>query len=172
MSARLKLGDALTVPLDIVDNVKRRIKAGSPENDRGCWIWQASTKNGYGQMSVAGRCRYTHTLAYEVFVGPIPPGKEVCHECDVKRCNNPSHFFLGTHLENIADMHHKGRGTKPPVRRGEEHSQAVLTDAQVAEIRWLRSRGVPQRTVAAQFHCSQSTVWRIAHRRVRVEAAS
>ena len=150
-------------PACAVERLKQRIRDGSPVDANGCWIWKGSTKNGYGQITVNDENRYTHHLAYELFIGPIPEGLQVLHKCDVKRCNNPEHFFPGTQLENIQDMRDKGRGAKPPVHRGLVNSNATLTDEQVAEIRHLRSISVPQREVARRFGCSQSTVWRLAH---------
>ena len=36
--------------------------------------------------------------------GPIPDGLFVCHQCDVKLCVRPDHFFLGTQADNMADF--------------------------------------------------------------------
>jgi hypothetical protein len=94
-------------------------------------------------MSVNDTNVHTHVLSFELFIGPVPEGMEVCHSCDVKRCNNPRHLFAGTHLTNIRDMWSKGRGKKPPRLTGASHPQAVLNDVQVREIRYQRLQGVP-----------------------------
>lgn len=144
--------------------LRKRIRDGSAMPDaNGCWLWERSTRNGYGQLSVHDATVYTHQLSYTVFVGPIPEGMGVCHTCDVRRCNNPEHFFLGSQADNVADMRAKGRGAKPPVVRGISHPKATLTDAQVAQIRARAAAGEKQRDIARAFGCSQSTVWRIAH---------
>lgn len=150
-----------------VDALKQRIRSGSVQDTNGCWIWQRSTKNGYGQTSVSDRPTYTHRLSYELYVGPIPDGMDVCHTCDVKPCNNPAHFFLGTPADNTHDMWRKGRGRKPPVHRGLANSNAKLADVDLDEIRRLDAEGLEQREVARQFGCSQSTVWRIVRGHVR-----
>jgi hypothetical protein len=159
--------DLSLLPASEIEQLKERIRRGSPVDANGCWIWRLSTRNGYGQISVHDTTTYTHHLSYLLFVGPMLPGKQVCHACDVKRCNNPAHFFAGTQLDNIRDMWRKGRAKQPPVHRGLSNSNAWLTDQEVATIRELRDAGVQQRDVAKMFGCSQSTVWRIAHRIVR-----
>ena len=81
----------------------------------GCGEWQGPTaKSGYGQASYD----YAHRVAYALVYGPIPKGPGyhgfcVCHRCDNPRCCNPSHLFLGTQAENIADRHAKGRTRGP-----------------------------------------------------------
>ena len=80
-----------------------------------CWEWQGSRKpNGYGQILVIPdhgprRVAYTHRLAWELFYGPIPPDLYVLHRCDNRPCCRPQHLFLGTHVDNMADMAAKGR---------------------------------------------------------------
>lgn len=139
----------------------------------GCWLWTGYRKNqhGHGAMSIHNHPYYVHRLAFQLFIGPIPDGMAVCHRCDVPWCVRPEHLFLGTQLDNIADMHAKSRQATPPIARGISNHNAMLTDAQVADIRTLRAEGVPQREVARRFSCSQSTVWRITHHITRAGAA-
>ena len=68
---------------------------------------------GYGQFArnIDKKCKhfYFHRYMYELAVGPIPKGMFVCHHCDVPRCGNPQHLFVGTTQDNTADMVRKGR---------------------------------------------------------------
>lgn len=148
--------------------LRRRIEGDVKLNDNGCWIWQKScAKMGYGQISVHNVSRSLHRLAYEAYRGPIPNNLEVCHRCDVRACCNPEHLFLGTRLDNVSDMIAKGRGSKPPLITGTANPKAVLSFAEVEEVRRLRTSGMSQRAVAKLFNCGQATIWNIAHRRTR-----
>jgi HNH endonuclease len=66
----------------------------------GCWIWDGSLVDGYGRLRVKGKGVYAHRFAYEMFVGPISPDKELDHLCRVRACCNPGHLEPVTRREN------------------------------------------------------------------------
>jgi hypothetical protein len=152
--------------------IAKRLMVGADKERSGkrCWVWRGYTKNGYGAMSVSDRMVYAHRLSFQMHHGPIPLGKEVCHTCDNPRCIRPSHLFAGTRKQNVHDAITKGRASKPPRIIGLRQHKATLTPSQCADIRRLIQTCVPQRAVAAQFHCSKSTAWRIGNRKTRAEA--
>ena len=81
----------------------------------GCHEWSgARDSNGYGRARAFRKAYFTHRLAYELFVGPIPDGMVVMHDCDNPCCVNPAHLTVGTQQENLRDMHVKDRGAGHP----------------------------------------------------------
>jgi hypothetical protein len=81
-----------------------------------CWIWnEGKSKDGYGTTRRKGKHWMAHRLAYTIFTGPIPEGKDILHQCDNSGCCNPLHLFPGTQLDNIRDKVQKGRQAKGAV---------------------------------------------------------
>jgi hypothetical protein len=107
-----------------------------------CWIWQgAKTRNGYGVTTVSGTSTLAHRAFYMMFVGPIPPGLQLDHLCQVRPCVNPEHLEPVTATVNV--------------RRS---SVTKLTPNAVAEI---RATPATQTTLAAQHGVTQGHVSRI-----------
>jgi hypothetical protein len=81
-----------------------------PVTESGCWLWLGSTNNkGYGYSGIRGLPALAHRATFQVFVGAIPPGMNVCHKCDTPTCVNPDHLFLGTQRDNVHDCRNKKR---------------------------------------------------------------
>lgn len=155
-----------------------------------CWRYPSKPgPGGYCKVSVSGNTRMAHQLAYEYAVGPVPPGMFVLHHCDNRTCVNPAHLFLGTHLDNMADMVAKGRqargdshgtrihpdrvlrGEAHPVRlhpelvkRGERSPNARLTEQEVRAIRDRHAAGVAIRQLARETGMGATTITRIVRR--------
>jgi hypothetical protein len=122
----------------------------------GCWEFKGHrTPLGYGRVNNV----YTHRIAYEREFGPIPEGLVVCHRCDNPPCCRPDHLFAGTVAENNADAGTKGR------KGGEASGMAVLTTADVLEIRRRSATGESRASVARAFGVSSPTVTRIVQRK-------
>jgi FixJ family two-component response regulator len=89
-----------------------------------------------------------------------PGSQHVLHRCDNPPCVNPAHLFLGLDKENKADMVAKKRSAW-----GEASGSAVLSEADVREIRSLIARGVYHRVIAERFGVSKTTVSDIHRKR-------
>lgn len=159
------------------DPIDRLAAKVAHDHDTGCWLFTGTlTRAGYGQLYMPGETlrsgsrQLAHRVSWRLYRGPIPEGMAVLHHCDTPACVNPDHLFLGSHTDNMRDMHRKGRSVsqvKPELHaRGERQHLAKLTADQVLEIRHLRSvehLGLSQ--IGDQFGVTKSAVWAIVNGR-------
>lgn len=150
----------------------KRVSVDSPDE---CWEWQGSRRGkGYGSAWDGERIQPTHRIAWTLTFGTIPDGLWVLHKCDNPPCCNPSHLFLGTNADNMADMAQKGRSTKGrkaksihpnSIHHGEKNGSAKLTVEDVINIRSARRSGVEVRAIAHHFDIAYHTVWCIVNKK-------
>ncbi len=99
-------------PKPITDAEKYHAKVVIPSDTSECWGWIGSRDHG-GYATLSGGTGRSpikaHRVSYEIYIGPIPSGMDICHRCDNPPCTNPSHLFPGTAADNMADMIQKGR---------------------------------------------------------------
>jgi hypothetical protein len=149
-----------------------------PEPNSGCWLWEGTYHNGTGRplFSVRkGRSRTAARIAYELFCGPIPENKMVCHHCDNKACVNPSHLYAGTAFDNMRDLvqrglhwkqrdpagmreHGRKLGSRNTWAKGEAHGSARL---RASDIEAIRASDEPTRVMVARYGISPSHVRRV-----------
>lgn len=142
-----------------------------------CWVWHGAGADhkGRGKVSVNGRPTLAHRAFWEVWIGPIPTGKMLCHHCDTPGCVRPDHIYIGTHADNMRDMKERRRyfAARDPIRcsaagrksglannwaSGERNPKAKLTADMVSAIR--SDPGSP-RQVARRYGLHRTTVQRI-----------
>lgn len=127
-------------------------------NDKtGCWDWIGSIRgnNNYGQFNN----KQAHRISFEIFMGNIPDGFEVCHKCDNTICVNPDHLFLGTHNDNMQDMIKKKRGIFP---KGEKQGLSKLTEIDIINI---RNSNMTQKELSEFYDVCRKTINDIKKRR-------
>ncbi len=71
-----------------------------------CWLWTgARMPKGYGQFTWDGRRWLVHRKAYELLIGPIPPGLDLHHDmaggCTSRSCVNPAHLIPLPRLDHV-----------------------------------------------------------------------
>jgi hypothetical protein len=82
-----------------------------------CREWQGTMScTGYGLISVQGRYRGAHRVAYELFKGPVPDGLDVHHICRNPRCVSWDHLQAVTRSQNAVF------GIGPQVTRARNYS--------------------------------------------------
>ena len=131
-----------------------------------CWLWTGyCPPGGYGRIGARPSIT-THRLSWELHNGPIPAGLCVCHKCDVPRCVNPDHLFLGTNTDNLRDAANKGRTASGS--RVAHHCRPdllKLSADKVISIRELAAAGEQQKVLAARFGVHRSVISRVIARK-------
>ena len=138
------------------------LKSKTVEVESGCWEWQAGMHGvGYGSCSAKlGGGNYAHRAMFIASGRELPKGMYVLHKCDNRKCINPDHLFLGTHLDNIKDMHAKGRasgGSMP----GEKNPSVKFSDQEIQAIRGAYSAGLQKKVIEQKFQISETHYYRI-----------
>lgn len=129
----------------------------------GCWLWTRSLgTRGYGQTSIYSRKGpyRVHRVAAALWLGfDIDSDLLVLHHCDVKRCFNPDHLFIGTAADNTADMMSKGR------HRYVKPRERVKSNIIASAIRMIEKTGCSQRAAARAHGISHTTMqWYVKNR--------
>ena len=94
--------------MDLLEQWKKKAKYKVCK-DTGCWLY-AGKDSGKGyidrKFKVDGKRKSIalHRLSYILFVGVIPKGNFVTHNCYNKRCINPVHLKASTHKEFANDI--------------------------------------------------------------------
>jgi hypothetical protein len=113
-----------------------------------CWTWSGTQAwTGYGNFDGHG----AHRVSYWLAAGEEPGTLHVLHRCDNRPCVRPSHLFLGTHQDNMADMRAKGRAAK----------NTTISDSQVQELRRRYLAGESSTDLSVAFGISRAQVGRI-----------
>lgn len=119
-----------------------------------CWPWIGSLCDGYGMITFFYKRIKAHRVSVYLSGRLIPSGLSACHSCDNRKCVNPSHIWLGTNAENVADRDAKGR-CRSRGQSGERNYKTTLTNEKVFEI---RADNRKHREIALDFGISKASV--------------
>jgi hypothetical protein len=128
-----------------------------------CQLWTGGCdSSGYPQIRTGSRLDGTQsTIHVSRVLWNLLPDREplgdllVLHHCDVRRCLEPAHLFVGSHAENMTDMAKKGRGTQK------------LTTQQVEDVRRRYAAGEFPHDIAVSLGVTQSLVSKLVRGRTR-----
>jgi hypothetical protein len=123
-----------------------------------CWEWTGHLhKKGYGWFKLDGKWQSTHRISWKLSNGEIPKGMSILHKCDNRACCNQAHLFLGTQVDNMADMVAKGRSAMCSLP-GSKDGMSKLTEEQVICIRVLFQAGITIAELARMYKISWTTI--------------
>lgn len=119
------------------------------EKTDSCWLWRGGkNRRGYGKFGIGHKTIIASRYSYEIYKGKITENMLICHTCDNPPCVNPDHLWQGTNSDNIRDSFKKCRSV---IRKGEENSNAKLTEKNVLEIRELFKNNHKVKDIACNY---------------------
>lgn len=131
----------------------------SYEKTTSCWNWIGILdRYGYGKFKIGDRTIKSHRYSYQLHYGDFDESFHVLHHCDNPRCVNPSHLFLGTNRDNVADRTAKKRHGETSKRLTANEKAAILKSVE---------QGQSFRLIAQQFKVHISTIRRVLKRTVK-----
>ena len=133
-------------------------------NDKtGCWEWTGNVirPGNAGHINIAeGRSELVTHVIFEMLVGDIPNGKEICHHCDNGLCVRPSHIYAGTHAENMRDCANRHRAHNT-TRCGELSTSSKLKLTEVVDIRRRHRNGESSMSLSLRYGVSVGQIQKI-----------
>jgi hypothetical protein len=135
--------------------------------ESGCWEWQGALNgNGYGNLSVYGRCVLAHRFSYELKNGETK--NHILHKCHNPKCVNPQHLYEGDQRDNINDMIEANRGSNRNGGNnymGEKSNLSDLSKENVIEIKRRYKNGEYPSSIVDDFDVTIKAIEKICYER-------
>jgi len=149
-------------PANTPDVLWEKVEIRQPHE---CWPWKGyKNEEGYGRTWINDNGYYAHRVIFNLVYPNViqlsaPKSTHdqgfLLHTCDNPSCCNPSHLFVGTHADNMADKVAKGRS---PDFSGDRGPRCKLTMDQAIEIREKRKNGISAKQLAKDYELSLSSI--------------
>lgn len=112
-----------------------------------CWEWRGRVDGrGYGEIKVGGRYKKSHRIALFGLEGLNSP-LFACHRCDNPRCVRSDHLFAGEPIDNVADMHAKGRSPRAWARKLTEPQVRLIRQSSASVLKLAKRYGVNETAI-------------------------
>ncbi len=159
-----RLATAERNPRTDVPEAFARLIGGLTGSEQGCIEWDGLfNANGYGQSYMNGKAQLAHRISFVISnaldLSEIN-GVVIRHKCDNPRCINPLHLESGTQLDNVRDMHARGRYGYGAAK-GSANAGAKLSEEDIPMIRERLKVGHRRDDIAADFGVSRDAIFRI-----------
>jgi len=131
------------------------------KKENGCWEWKSTyLSNGYGLFYwgiVDGKEKTVKAsrASWILHNGPILNNLHVLHKCHNRKCCNPEHLYLGTHMDNMRDRDEAGHTSKWDKRYNFKRHNEVTE--KVIE---LRKQRVKIKDICTALNLGRTTVYR------------
>ena len=136
---------------------------GLAEAEGDCLIFRGCVNDdGYGRIVRNGRLVFVHREVWARDHGPIPAMMCICHTCDKPACIEPSHLWLGTHADNMADRKRKGREA---IRYGSQNPVSKLKEEDIPAIRAALRTSESVISIARRYAVTDGVIFSIRARR-------
>lgn len=146
-------------PFSEKEKIRLWSKIESSNDESACWPWLAyKGSDGYGKFRRhKPRMQVRPARAVYAIIYGDPGDLIICHRCDNPACCNPSHLYLGTHADNMADMVRKGRSAKND-RKGIKNGRAKLNGKDIEQITRLLSQRRTNKEIGHYFGVTHSMI--------------
>lgn len=138
---------------------------GNKARATNAWRKMNPTKHVHGHLIAKFRVNkkyvymYVHRLVAMAFLGPIPEGKEVCHNDGVPSNNIPSNLRYDTRWGNLNDRYRHGT-----INCGIRQGHSKINDAMVRKIFQRHANGETYKDIGRDFGITTTTVYAIIKR--------